>query len=114
MVFWQCDWTRRPRDFSARCGGFTRRTPNAVASCSRALAPIIPATFRVLTTRTEVTAQVDGDDRLASVGSGMTGRRAALENAELLKLLYYLRLSTSVQFPQTVRRDLENPLQMFV
>jgi len=47
-------------------------------------------------------------------GIGMTRRGAALEDAELLKLLYYLRLSTSVQFLQTVRRDLENPLQMFV
>jgi hypothetical protein len=55
------------------------------------------ATFRVLTTRTEVTAQVDGDDRLASVESGMTGRRAALEDAELLKLLYDLRLSRAFE-----------------
>src|SRR5437667_9847346 len=114
MVFWLCDWTRRPRDFSARCGGFTRRTPNAVASCSRALAPITPATFRALTTRTEVTAQVDADDRLASVGAGVTGRRAALENAALLKLLYYLRFSTSVQFLQTVRLELAHTLQTFV
>src|SRR5437667_12893565 len=113
MVFWLCDWTRRPRDFSARCGGFTRRTPNAVASCSRALAPITPATFRALTTRTEVTAQVDADDRRASVGAGVTGRRGALENRERLKLLYYLRLSTSVQLLQPVRRHVDYPVQMF-
>src|SRR5207247_803041 len=71
MVFWLCDWTRRPRDFSARCGGFTRRTPNAVASCSRALAPITPATFRVLTTRTEVIEAEQGQPR---IGAGQTVR----------------------------------------